>query len=114
MIYRIYIAADGTAWKVWEVTTAFAERRRTERRAVGLGTAPSARERRAAERRKVREVRAPTRPGFENGWLTFESTSETRRIGPVPPRWSTLSDAELEALRKRALARPPVTRRLIE
>ncbi|HEX2716274.1 MAG TPA: hypothetical protein VHM67_01270 [Gemmatimonadaceae bacterium] len=112
MSHRTYVTPDGTAWKVWEVTASFAERRRAERRAA---KAPAALERRRGdERRRVREVRAPARPGFENGWLTFESLNETRRYGPVPPAWTSMSDAELEALRKRGYAAPPRRHRLIE
>ena len=114
MSYRTYVTKDGTPWKVWEVTTNFAERRRTERRAGSAERAWAAERRAGEDRRKVREVRAPARPGFEHGWLTFESLYETRRIGPVPRHWEVMSEAELELLRLRALACPPRRRRLIE
>ena len=111
MSHRTYVTPDGTPWKVWEVTAQFAERRRADRRAA---QATAKVERRTGERRRQREVRAPARPGFEHGWLTFESLHETRRYGPVPPAWTSMSDAELEALRQRGFAAPPRRRRLIE
>lgn len=39
---------------------------------------------------------------LRHGWLTFESSTEKRRLAPVPPEWATLSDAELEALCRKA------------
>lgn len=38
-------------------------------------------------------------PGFEKGWLTFESeTGSLRRLAPVPPGWETFPRERLEAL----------------
>lgn len=38
-------------------------------------------------------------PGFEKGWLTFESEhGALRRLAPVPPGWDKLSDERLVAL----------------
>ena len=112
MSHRTYVTPDGTPWKVWEVVASFAERRRVERRAAKAQAALE--RRRGYERRRVREVRAPARPGFENGWLTFESADELRRYAPVPPTWESMSDAELEMLRQRAHASPRRRGRLIE
>ncbi len=39
------------------------------------------------------------------GWLTFESSSEKRRVYPIPPRWTEYSDDELGALCRTA---PPL------
>lgn len=112
MICRTYVTPDGMLCKVWEVATSFAERRRVQRRETAAQTVA---ERRAGrERRRVREVRGPARPGFENGWLTFELPDETRRLGPVPPTWRSMSESELETLRQRALPAPARRRRLIE
>ncbi len=44
-----------------------------------------------------------------NGWLTFESESEQRRVHPIPPRWMEYSDDELGALCR--LASPARTER---
>src|SRR5690242_15409499 len=46
------------------------------------------------------------RPGLEDGWLTFQSASEKRRLGHYPPGWESLSDGELSMLCRRGL---PVT-----
>ena len=35
---------------------------------------------------------------YRHGWLLFESASEKRRLAPVPPAWSDLSDEALAAL----------------
>ena len=40
--------------------------------------------------------------GFENGWLTFESLSEKRRLIPIPTHWEDLTQAELRSLCERA------------
>ena len=47
--------------------------------------------------------------GFEQGWLTFESSGRIRRLAPIPNGWETASAAELERLC--ALAQPPARRR---
>lgn len=39
------------------------------------------------------------------GWLTFESEDEKRRVYPVPPRWTEYPDDELAALCRTA---PPL------
>jgi hypothetical protein len=46
-------------------------------------------------------------PGFEKGWLTFESESGAlRRLAPVPPAWETLPAERLELLLRTAAAVP--------
>lgn len=37
-----------------------------------------------------------TRPGYENGWLSFRSASLSCRIAPFPRNWRVISDYELE------------------
>jgi len=37
-----------------------------------------------------------TRPGYENGWLSFRSQGMSCRIAPYPGSWRTISDYELE------------------
>lgn len=48
-----------------------------------------------------------TRPGYENGWLSFRSTELSCRIAPYPAYWRTCSDYELErwCMRARDAAR---------
>ena len=40
--------------------------------------------------------------GFENGWLTFESANECRRLAPIPNGWEDFSDVKLALLLKAA------------
>lgn len=50
------------------------------------------------ERRKHQELR-PSLPGdMRNGWLTFESKSERRRLAPTPDAWDHLPEAALVSL----------------
>jgi hypothetical protein len=37
-----------------------------------------------------------TRPGYENGWLSFRCEALSCRIAPYPPTWRTISEYELE------------------
>lgn len=41
-----------------------------------------------------------------DGWLTFESASEKRRVYPIPPHWADYSDEQLGALCRAAPAVP--------
>jgi hypothetical protein len=56
------------------------------------------------------------RGGFDQGWLTFESTSsdETtlRRLVPIPPDWESAPDNRLELMCRSAdeVVRPTPTR----
>lgn len=46
-------------------------------------------------------------PGFEKGWLTFESeTGMLRRLAPVPPGWEGLPSDRLELLLRNAAEVP--------
>jgi hypothetical protein len=46
-------------------------------------------------------------PGFEKGWLTFESeTGSLRRLAPVPPGWEMLPKDRLELLLRTASGVP--------
>jgi hypothetical protein len=40
--------------------------------------------------------------GFEQGWLTFESSTERWRLAPIPEGWEDASDAKLRSLLKEA------------
>ena len=37
-----------------------------------------------------------TRPGYENGWLSFRSEAMSCRIAPYPANWRLISEYELE------------------
>ncbi len=43
---------------------------------------------------------------LENGWLSFESPTEKRRLAPAPEGWDSASDEELAAFLKRAVSVP--------
>jgi hypothetical protein len=40
--------------------------------------------------------------GYGEGWLTFQSELEKRRLAPVPASWVELSEVQLAALLERA------------
>jgi hypothetical protein len=65
------------------------------------------REHREAERR-LRGRRAPWSllPGLDEGWLSFESWSQKRRLTPYPADWRELPVPELERLCARAVVVP--------
>jgi hypothetical protein len=49
------------------------------------------------------EVRPASLKGtFQQGWLTFDSGTEKRRLSPIPPDWQRLTDEELMELLSRA------------
>jgi hypothetical protein len=39
---------------------------------------------------------------YRNGWLSFDSGTETRRIAPIPPNWQAMPENELRQLCERA------------
>ena len=40
---------------------------------------------------------------FLNGWLSFDSPAEKRRLAPVPEGWETASDEQLIAFLRQAV-----------
>ena len=55
-----------------------------------------------------------TRPGYENGWLSFRSDEVSCRIAPFPSHWRSISDYELERWCMKARAAARVRRRSSE
>jgi hypothetical protein len=118
MPHRAFTDVDGVPWQVWDVIPQDAERARGRRNGVErrgqdvlLYKGP---ERRSGEDRRSADTRAAARrytltPGLELGWLVFESPAEKRRVKPIPPKWDTRSDAELERLCRAAPAARRVT-----
>jgi hypothetical protein len=51
-----------------------------------------------------------TRPGYENGWLSFRSGLMSCRIAPFPSNWRFISDYELERWCMKAQDRARVRR----
>ena len=117
MSSREFTDRRGIVWRVREIIPQFAERRRSERRATA-GTPPSAGapvvERRFTERRRASTIRATVSSGYEQGWLTFESSEDKRRLAPVPSGWEHYPPERLELLCRMARAAEPRHGRLIE
>lgn len=61
MAYREFVDDEGVFWRVWDTMP------------VGAVT--------------LRSVS----PAYANGWLTFESAAERRRLAPIPPAWEQAS-----------------------
>jgi len=40
---------------------------------------------------------------FRQGWLTFTSSLDRRRLAPIPPNWEMASEAELRRFVERAM-----------
>ena len=70
------------------------------------------RERREAEwQQRPQRTRWSLLPGLEDGWLSFESWWEKRRLAPYPADWRELPTVTLEQLCERAIVVPePVGR----
>lgn len=113
MASRTFVDIDGVTWQVWDVHPELAERRMSQRRREAAQVAAT-KERRAGERRHRAEKRVAVRPGFENGWLAFDSSIGMRRLAPIPPQWSSLPDIVLAELCRQASEGPRSRRRLIE
>lgn len=93
---RTFVDAVGRHWEVWEVCPDVVERRMSgEHAQIPEGPkGPGGTERRHGERRAHIRVPEPLR----DGWLAFETEGQRRRLAPVPARWRTMTDGELEAL----------------
>lgn len=106
MAYRTFLDDNGRYWQVWESHPHGFERRRGERRISSQTW--TGHDRRHADRRKTvrnRSVLVDLR--LANGWLTFESFTEKRRLAPVPAHWDEMSVRDLIGLWERA---SPVSR----
>ncbi len=107
MPHRAFTDAEGVPWQVWDVVPqdaarALGRRKGEERRGQDILLYRGPERRSGEDRRKVhtRDVarRYTLTPGLERGWLVCESSTEKRRIRPIPPKWETRTDAELERL----------------
>lgn len=59
--YREFVDDEGVFWRVWDT--------------IPMGATT------------LRSVS----PTYANGWLTFESVAERRRLAPIPPAWEHAS-----------------------
>jgi hypothetical protein len=112
---RTFADSDGTYWSVTAIQPQLTERRLFDRRAVSSGVVDFRAERRMMpDRRHVREVRAPVREGFEQGWLVFDNGNEKRRLAPVPVGWERMTTNQLQGLCDRARRSHQRWTRLVE
>ena len=117
MAHRQFTDSRGTDWFVFDVTPRADDRRSYDRRRDGVREPAEDEDRRADDRRVTVGGQRP--PRLTKGWLCFEREGERRRLQPIPEKWSSLSDADLEQLlqtasvaphRKRANADPSARR----
>ena len=101
MAHRTFRDASGRFWDVWTVIPSGVERRRSAVAAPEM------------ERRRVQEFRVILGDRLADGWLAFQTEGERRRLAPYPDEWAEMTDAELEALCRRAVVVAP-PRRLVE
>lgn len=88
MALREFADERGRLWQVCDVLPTYIERRSgTDRR-----TRPRAN---SLERRQRRQHRMVVAPRFRSGWLVFETRSERRRLGPIPPGWQNWPEQKL-------------------
>jgi hypothetical protein len=103
MALRDFRDASGRTWWAWDTYPALAERRKKdEPRPPG-----------APERRRVSSPRVVLPGDLVNGWLTFESGPDRKRLVPVPDGWEQASEEQLRRWMDEATPLPPA-RRLIE
>lgn len=88
---REFADERGRIWQVCDVLPTYVERRSgtDRRRQPRPGT---------RERRQKRQHRMAVAPRFRSGWLVFETRSERRRLGPIPPGWEYWPDNQLRVL----------------
>lgn len=100
MAHRTFTDSTGRAWDVWTVVPSRVERRRQD------GGPPAG----DTERRHHDESRVLLAEEWAEGWLTFETKGEKRRLAPFPDAWPELSPLELEMLCQGATLVPPSRR----
>ena len=99
MSYREFSDESGQKWGVWFVSPSSAERRQENRREVRIASFSGGDRRVVADRRQhPLRARSAVAPGYENGWLCFESQrGEKRRLIPVPDNWEQADADQLRA-----------------
>ena len=102
MAHRQFTDSEGVEWTVYDVVPRPDERRHRDRRDMPSAEAELV-DRRTDDRRATVNAR-PVR--LTRGWLCFESSSERRRLQPIPEEWQHSTDADLAALLQRARVAP--------
>lgn len=95
MTHRSFLDNRGRVWEVWAVRPDAYERRSgADRRCTPRCT---------TDRRQRAERRLVVPNELRQGWLVFASTTERRRLAPIPPNWTALPEAELRRLAEDAV-----------
>ena len=81
MAHRVFQDLNGRIWQAWSVAPADLDLRPTN---VEAGVR--------------KRMRVDLGPQWANGWLTFETPGEKRRLAPYPSGWSEFSDEVLAEL----------------
>lgn len=95
MGYREFKDEHGVDWRAWDVVPQAAEKRTAPTPTGGVPVLPDTDRR--SSRHDSNEMRLRMRPGWEKGWLSFESEAEKRRLVPLPANWE---DVSIEQLRE--------------
>ena len=93
---------NGRTWQAWAVAPVEPE----------APTVANAADPATSEPRQRRRIQVELGPQWANGWLTFETPGEKRRLAPYPPGWWEFSDEVLaELCMMAATVRPQRVRR---
>ena len=85
MSHREFQDEDGRAWEVWDVHPAI----------IDTADAPILA---GGERRRDGPNRLRLPSELRGGWLAFRCGTESRRLAPIPTRWTAFDDQELALL----------------
>ncbi len=102
MAYRTFVDSDAAYWQVWDVQPTRIEQRRSDRRHAIASRWRGEERRMGGDRRLTSQKRIMLSSGFSEGWLTFESSTEKRRLTPIPSNWDSCPDAVLRSWCMRA------------
>jgi hypothetical protein len=89
MSFREFVDSDGRSWEVWDVRPVAIERRLNDDRRL---------QPRFSEDRRRAELQFRMHGTLREGWLTFQSGSDKRRVSPIPEGWQELPEAGLVVL----------------
>jgi hypothetical protein len=90
MALREFRDEHGVEWRAWDVRPRPIDG--PARPTAGVDATSTTR---APTRNDSGEARLRMRPGWEGGWLSFESAAEKRRLVPLPARWDDATDDQL-------------------
>lgn len=96
MPYRTFDDSTGMEWQVWDIVPRLTERRLGEQDRRSEIVPIAFADRRRDERRMSSFRRAVLRGAYAHGWLCFDNGEDKRRLSPIPPDWTTCSEADLE------------------